>query len=131
MTPLGIEINIPIFWFWMVNPPIVTVSSAIKPETVPDPYWISMGEPSAALPGAFEVPVVPPWKEDDAEGSNTGIWPWQLRQEVPANHRSEDPVSRITPRFWGLRIPGVHGNEWVARIWYEETYGVPIVTLAK
>lgn len=70
-------------WFCTVNPPMVTVSCTMDPFTSPEPYKI--------LVLAVDTRFV-----DEADASKRAVSTSQLRQEVSATHKSDEPVSRTT-----------------------------------
>lgn len=69
-----------------MKPPIWIVSELTVPATSPEPYSIGMRVELMVL-NEVEAPVL-----------KMGVVSGHLRQESPASHKSEDPVSRMTPK---------------------------------
>ncbi len=76
---------------WLtVKGPIVTVSTERTPLAEPEPY-------------CKLARVDPVCKDVDFDGSNSGVPEGQELQVVTANHKSEEPVSRMRSNDWGLK----------------------------
>ena len=86
----GRERNAPKIWFLTVKGPIETVSCAMTPSAAPEPY-------------CREIRLVPVWRDVDFAVSNSSMPSGQETQEVVANHKSVEPVSRMIGNDWGLR----------------------------
>jgi hypothetical protein len=63
----------------------------MTPSAEPEPY-------------SKEIWFVPVWRDVDAAVLNSWVPDGQEMQEVVANHKSDEPVSRTRPNVWALRI---------------------------
>ena len=81
--------NAPKIWLLTVNGPIETVSCAMTPEAEPEPYF-------------RVIRFVPAWRDVDFAVLNSSVLDGQEMQEVVANHKSDEPVSRTRGNDWGL-----------------------------
>jgi hypothetical protein len=61
----------------------------MMPEAEPEPYF-------------KEILFGPVWRVVDVDGLNSGVPEGQEAQEVVANHKSDEPVSRTRSNDWDL-----------------------------
>ena len=61
----------------------------MTPSAEPEPYF-------------REIRFVPVWRDVDFAVLNSSVPDGQEVHEVVANHKSDDPVSRMRPNDWGL-----------------------------